>query len=124
MVLLFTCQSPANILLDGIPESGKIPIIRNSLEIDKEVVLSNYKHSEKLLTKNLESRGWLMNVLACAERLPGKEFTLAEMYGFTEELQRKYPSNSFIQPKIRQQLQFLRDRGFIEFLGRGHYRLL
>ncbi len=111
-------------MLDGIPESGKIPIIRNSLEIDKEVVLSKYKHSEKLLTKNLESRGWLMDVLACAERLPDKEFTLAEMYGFTEELQRKYPSNSFIQPKIRQQLQFLRDRGFIEFLGRGHYRLL
>ena len=25
--------------------------------------------------------------------------------------------------KIRQQLQYLRDRGYLEFLGRGHYRL-
>jgi len=64
----------------------------------------------------------LMDVLACVERLPGREFTLEEMYLFTDELQQRHPSNSFVRPKIRQQLQCLRDKGYIEFLGRGHYR--
>ncbi|MGN1131915.1 MAG: hypothetical protein ACI4RL_03340, partial [Ruminococcus sp.] len=29
-----------------------------------------------------------------------------------------------VQAKIRQQLQLLRDKGFIEFTERGHYRKL
>ena len=87
-------------------------------------MVGNYKHTEKLLTTNMESRGWLMDVLTCVEKLPNKEFTLGEMYAFTEELQKKHPANTFVQPKIRQQLQVLRDKGYIEFLERGHYRLL
>src|SRR5215471_3846647 len=34
------------------------------------------------------------------------------------------PANRNIQPKIRQQLQELRDLGLLEFLGRDLYRLL
>ena len=33
-------------------------------------------------------------------------------------------ANRNIQPKIRQQLQVLRDLGLLEFLGVGEYRLL
>ena len=113
-----------NILLSEIPESGKIQIIKNSIVIEKEEILAKYKRTKSLLTKNLDSRGWLMDVLACVERLPNKNFTLNEMYLFTEELQAKHPVNTFIQPKIRQQLQRLRDKGYIEFLDRGHYRKL
>ncbi len=29
--------------------------------------------------------------------------------------------NSHVQDKIRQQLQYLRDKGFIRFISRGHY---
>ncbi|MGN1347846.1 MAG: hypothetical protein ACI4VI_02775 [Acutalibacteraceae bacterium] len=43
------------------------------------------------------------------------------MYSFESELKIKHPKNNNIKPKIRQQLQFLRDRGFIEFLGNGKY---
>ena len=111
-----------SILLDDIPESGKIAVIRNSVAVSRDEVLYRYKRTEALVTKNLESRGWLMDVLACVERLPGREFTLEEMYLFTDELQQRHPSNSFVRPKIRQQLQCLRDKGYIEFLGRGHYR--
>jgi predicted transcriptional regulator of viral defense system len=28
-----------------------------------------------------------------------------------------------VKPKIRQQLQYLRDRGYLDFVSRGHYRL-
>ena len=48
-----------NILLDEIPESGKIAIIRNSIEVSRDEVLARYEHTKKLVTKNLESRGWL-----------------------------------------------------------------
>ena len=41
---------------------------------------------------------------------------------FEKVLEMKYPSNHNIRPKIRQQLQVLRDRGIIEFLGNGNYR--
>ena len=44
------------------------------------------------------------------------------MYEFVNELKIKHTSNNNIEAKIRQQLQFLRDKGFIEFTSRGNYR--
>jgi type II restriction enzyme len=35
-----------------------------------------------------------------------------------------YPTNQHITDKIRQQLQFLRDLGLVEFLGDGKYKKL
>jgi type II restriction enzyme len=52
-----------------------------------------------------------------------ESFTLADMYGFEERLSAIYPGNRHVRPKIRQQLQVLRDRGWLEFLGRGRYRV-
>jgi type II restriction enzyme len=45
------------------------------------------------------------------------------MYGFEARLAALYPGNINVRPKIRQQLQALRDRGWLEFLGRGRYRV-
>jgi type II restriction enzyme len=39
-------------------------------------------------------------------------------------LRNKYPNNNFIKDKIRQQLQKLRDKWYLEFLERGKYRIL
>ena len=38
-------------------------------------------------------------------------------------LQAKHPENHNVKAKIRQQLQFLQDRGVVRFLGRGRYRM-
>ena len=38
------------------------------------------------------------------------------------EVKEKHINNNHIEAKIRQQLQLLRDKGYIEFLERGHYR--
>lgn len=73
-----------------------------------------------------DSRGWLSDVLACVEALDvaaGETFTLEEMYGFEEELSRRWPENRHIRAKIRQQLQVLRDEGVLEFVGGGEYQL-
>ncbi len=39
-------------------------------------------------------------------------------------LQAKHPENHNVKAKVRQQLQFLRDKGVIEFLGSGQYRMM
>jgi hypothetical protein len=38
-------------------------------------------------------------------------------------LAKRHPQNRHVQPKIRQQLQELRDMGLVEFPGGGDYRL-
>jgi type II restriction enzyme len=41
---------------------------------------------------------------------------------FENHFKEKYPNNNFIKDKIRQQLQQLRDKGIIEFIGNGKYK--
>ncbi|MCR5361570.1 MAG: hypothetical protein K6E73_06105 [Bacteroidales bacterium] len=110
-----------NIDLTSIPQFGKIYIVQDSVEIEHDLVIDAYKKVESLRTSSLDSRGWLMDVLNCVDKL-GNEFTLDDMYSFTYLLQIKHPDNNNVQPKIRQQLQILRDRGFLQFTTRGHYR--
>ena len=50
------------------------------------------------------------------------EFSLVDIYASAAHLARLHPANRYIEPKIRQQLQVLRDLGLVEFLGRGRYR--
>jgi hypothetical protein len=51
------------------------------------------------------------------------DFMLDDVYAFEGELASVYPDNKHIKDKIRQQLQVLRDKGYLEFMGRGKYRL-
>lgn len=110
-----------NILMREIPTTAKIPIIRNRVVLPIHDVVSQYHRIFNLQTKSIESRGWLMDTLHFVERFD-EIFTLNQMYAFVEELKQKHPSNNHIQDKIRQQLQFLRDKGIIEFKGRGIYK--
>ena len=109
------------IMYSDIPERGKIAVIESHSELDKDIVLNNYKLSSRLNVSNLNLRGWLMDVLKCIERLPNSDFTLEDVYLFTDELALKHSDNHNVTAKIRQQLQFLRDKGFIKFTGRGKY---
>ena len=78
--------------------------------------------SYMLKTDNLQGRGWLLDILHCVEML-GADFTLREMYSFVPFLKQRHPENNNIEAKIRQQLQVLRDRGFVDFIAPGHYKL-
>lgn len=111
-----------NILLDQIPEQGRISIIKNGIVREKDHVLSEVRDSASLITDNLESRGWLFDVLNCVNRIPKDVFFLEDAYGFESVLSEKHPENHNIRPKIRQQLQVLRDKGLIVFLGKGRYQ--
>ena len=67
-------------------------------------------------------------MLKCAEAAAAAAgegaFTLEDMYGFEGRLAALYPGNNNVRPKIRQQLQGLRDAGLVAFLGGGRYRLV
>ena len=64
-----------------------------------------------------------MNILACINRVAAQKFTPEDIYRYERELQAKHPQNHHIRPKIRQQLQFLRDLGYITFMGPGNIKL-
>ena len=111
-----------NVDISNVPESGKIFIIKDQKEVDKQHVIANYSRTKSIKTTNIESRGWIMDVLNCVERINAADFTLNQVYQFEKELQIKHPDNKFVKDKIRQQLQYLRDKGFIDFTTRGNYR--
>jgi len=68
--------------------------------------------------------GWKLEVFNCLESIKNRTFDLNEAYEFEDVLSDKYPDNRNIKDKIRQQLQYLRDLGLIEFKERGVYRKL
>jgi type II restriction enzyme len=70
-----------------------------------------------------EARGWTLDVLRVVESLGRKEFSLDEVYQFERELQALHPDNKNIRPKIRQQLQLLRDMGRLQFVSPARYEL-
>jgi type II restriction enzyme len=71
----------------------------------------------------LEARGWLIEVMKCVEAIGKQEFDINDVYAFEARLGDLYPNNLHIKQKIRQQLQVLRDRGYLDFVSRGYYRL-
>lgn len=112
-----------NFWLDRVPSLGRIEVVRKGVVRDKSGVLEQWKQNEKLLSTNPATRGWLADILRCVESLSAT-FTLKDVYSFEEELSLKHSGNNNVKAKIRQQLQVLRDLGFVEFLSPGMYRYL
>jgi type II restriction enzyme len=113
----------SHIRLDRIPQSGKIFIVRAGQIQPKEIVLAEWNKTLFLRGEGQEARGWLIEVMKCIESIGKREFDISDVYAFEEQLSQLYPDNQNVRPKIRQQLQFLRDRGYLEFASRGFYRL-
>nr|WP_317199610.1 DpnI domain-containing protein [uncultured Psychrobacter sp.] len=112
-----------NIDLRKIPDSGKVFLIKNEKIIARKSVTEQFQKTLFLREQSITSRGWTLDVWHCIDKLDDK-FNLKQVYAFADELQRKHPDNNHVKDKIRQQLQVLRDKGIIEFLGRGCYQKL
>lgn len=112
----------SNILLDRIPEAGQISVIRSGLVRDRREVLEEWNRLRFIEERRGEARGWLVEVMRCVQEIGQPDFTLADVYGFERALSAIFPRNNNVRPKIRQQLQVLRDGGYLEFLGNGRYR--
>ena len=112
-----------NILIDKVPKAGRIDLVTNRIAVPKDTVIDRWAKTQFLRGKSLATKGWVLDVLNCVEKIGAAEFTLAEVYAFENYLGEMHPENNNVRPKIRQQLQVLRDAGVLEFLGRGRYRL-
>ena len=113
-----------NILLNRIPQSGKISFVTNGIVKPKRDVLAEWQRTLFLREeRGADARGWLLDVMNCVEKIGSSEFSLQQIYSFEKKLSEKYPQNQHIREKMRQQLQVLRDKGYITFLRRGRYRL-
>lgn len=114
-----------NILLDTIPKSGKIFYIKDNQLQSKDKILEDWNRTSFLKqTMNLDSKGWLLDVLGCIENLDKKYFSLNDLYQFEKILKIKHPQNNNIEAKIRQQLQILRDNHYLKFESRGKYKII
>lgn len=113
----------SNILLDRIPASGQIPVIRSGVVLERTVVMAEWNRLRFIELRQGEARGWLLEVMRCVQKIGRSDFTLSDAYGYESELSASFPENNNVRPKIRQQLQVLRDGGYLSFLGDGRYRL-
>jgi type II restriction enzyme len=114
-----------NILLQDIPQTGKIFYVRDGRIEPKERVLSAWQKTLFLREeKEMSAKGWLLDIMRSLEKIGKREFALDEVYAFEGELSKLHPDNKHIKDKIRQQLQILRDRGYLEFTARGQYSLI
>lgn len=98
-------------------------LVSEGAPIRRELVRRQYGRLQPLEKFEQEKRGWTLDVLHIVRALDKQEFSLAEVYRYSDELQRLHPENFHVHDKIRQQLQRLRDMGLLKFLGRGSYFL-
>jgi type II restriction enzyme len=112
-----------NILLVNIPPDARIPVVADGKPSAPAWVRRQYERLRPLEKLKVEARGWTLDVLNVLRSLGRQEFSLAEVYAQAVILRQLHPENRHVEEKIRQQLQQLRKSGFLEFLGRGHYRL-
>lgn len=107
-----------------IPETGKIFWVKSGVIQSNRIVYKQWKQKNLLLeNRSSESRIWLIDTILYIEKLKRKIFELNDLYKFETEFKRLHQNNNHIKDKLRQQIQILRDRGYLEFLGEGKYRL-
>ena len=112
-----------NILIGRVPDAGKSFVVRVGKPVGKDEVLEAWRTTLLLRAEIPETRGWLIETLKCVESIFRDAFSLAEVYAGGDRIRAVFPDNHFVREKMRQQLQILRDRGVIKFLGRGKHRL-
>ena len=111
-----------NIDISKISDAGKVFLVKNTKMINQEIVKETFNKTLFLRTKSKDAKGWILDIMNCIDLIKKDSFTLDEVYQFEDKLRLKYPNNNFIKDKIRQQLQILRDKGIIDFLGHGKYK--
>lgn len=110
--------------VDRIPPEGRISLISSGVVEDRVKVRTVYEYSQRLKSVKPASRGWTALVLRVIRDIGGSELTLSEIYARRKVFEEAYPQNDHIEATIRQQLQVLRDLGYLNFCKRGTYEVV
>jgi len=109
-----------NIVLPAIAIQGQIPLLVGGSPIPRHLPRHAFAKLEQLSALSANKRTWAAAILRFTERM-NQTFTLQDIYRYEQEIQQMFPNNGHIRPKVRQQLQVLRDAGLLTFLGGGRY---
>jgi type II restriction enzyme len=113
-----------NIRLDQLAPDAKISVIEKGIENNQKLVRTAFQRFEQLKEIKPAARGWTTLTLQVVRSLGKDEFTLKQIYAKEDHFAVVYPDNHHVRDKIRQQLQILRDLGYVEFLGDASYRIV
>jgi len=108
-----------NIALNRIPVDARIAVVAETRIAPEKEVRARYRKVKPLADIKAKERGWTLDVLNAVRRLGKAQFTTSDAYAFTRELEELHPDNRHVKDKIRQQLQALRDTGFLAHVERG-----
>jgi predicted RNA-binding Zn-ribbon protein involved in translation (DUF1610 family) len=108
--------------LDQIPTVAKISLVTAGTIRRPSEVRADFARLEPVRKLKIEQRGWTLDLLRCVESLPSAVFHNEDAYGFETRLAALHPENRHVRDKIRQQLQVLRDAGFLDHIERGMWR--
>jgi type II restriction enzyme len=111
-----------NFALHRIPADARISVVAESVALPENEVREKFRRVKPLQEISVKERGWTLDVLNIVRRLHGT-FTNADVYAFERELEKLHPGNRHIRDKIRQQLQVLRDMGFLVHVEKSVWKL-
>lgn len=112
-----------NLMVSMLPQEAKIYYVKDCKVAPERTVFFSWKQSRFLDEAKADARSWLVTVMSCIENMHKPLFTLDELYRYVPKLQQLFPNNKHIKEKIRQQLQVLRDKGWLTFRGNGKYQI-
>jgi hypothetical protein len=108
--------------LRQIPSAAKIPLVTAGVEREPADVRADFARIAPVREMKTDQRGWTLDLLRCVEKFGTSEFTTEQSYEFESHLAALHPDNRHVRDKIRQQLQVLRDLGFLEHIEKGRWR--
>jgi type II restriction enzyme len=111
------------IILKNLPPDARIRLVADGVALPPRQVHENFIRLKPLEEIKPSERGWTLDVLKAVRSLGRREFTNGDLYAFEAQFERLHPHNRHVRDKIRQQLQVLRDRGFLISVQRGVWAL-
>ena len=113
-----------NIRLDRLPTEAEITIAEQGKAREANEVRRDFRRFLPMAELESQERGWVSLTLWTLRKLERADFSLNDFYKLEAIFAAEYPRNKNMRPKMRQQLQRLRDLGVLRFTGRGRYQLL
>jgi type II restriction enzyme len=112
-----------NIALNRIPAEARISVVEEGTVAAEEAVRRQFQNVKPLKKIPIAQRGWTLDMLNAVRSLRTPTFSTRDAYSLVPVLQALHPGNRHVREKLRQQLQVLRDAGFLIQTGRGGWRL-
>ena len=112
-----------NLNIGLLPPDGQVTCVSEFHSLPIEHIQFEWNRTAFLDEIKPGARGWLAVTMKLIRQLKKTQFTLQDLYTLEVEAQKAFPQNSHVRAKLRQQLQVLRNKGWLNFVGNGIYYL-